>query len=78
MKNKTSGDKCRLRDFYKGEIVVDKHLETSISDVEKLVGNSRVTVVRIYDKWLKQWIDGKELEADVSSKNVGGRGLTVL
>ncbi|GFY11276.1 transposable element Tcb1 transposase [Trichonephila clavipes] len=46
------GNVADLSDFDRGQIVMVRRLETSISETARLVGCSRSTVVNTYAKWM--------------------------
>ncbi len=46
------GKAADLRDFDRGQIVMARRLGTSISEIARLVGCSRPTVVSTYAKWM--------------------------
>ncbi|XP_054708423.1 uncharacterized protein LOC129218225 [Uloborus diversus] len=64
------GKAADLSDYDRGQIVMARRLETSISETARLVGCSRPTVVRTYAKWMN--------DGETSSRRHGiGRPHTI-
>ncbi|KAK3561111.1 hypothetical protein QTP86_028314 [Hemibagrus guttatus] len=68
------GKRKDLSEFDKGQIVMARRLDQSISKTAALVGCSRSAVVSIFQKWSKDGTDDKVMRGQGSLMHVGSKG----
>ena len=74
------GQRKDVSDFDKGQIVMARQLDQSISTTAALVGCSRSAVVRTYQKWSKEGkpVNRRQGQTQGSLMHVGSEGWPVL